>query len=74
LSNGKLVRQIGTVTTIPMILVAGPLVGYWIGQWGDSHFGTQPWGQIVVALLGFIASLKQVVGIIKRWIRETEHE
>ena len=74
MSYGKLVRQIGVVTTIPMILVAGPLVGYWIGQWGDSRFGTDPWGKTIVALLGFVASLKQVITVIQRWIKETKEE
>jgi F0F1-type ATP synthase assembly protein I len=62
------------VTTIPMILVAGPLVGYWIGVWLDSRFGIDPWGKVIVSLLGFVASLKQVVSIIQRWIKETEKD
>ena len=74
MSYGKLLRQVGMVTTIPMILAAGPLVGYWIGRWGDLHFGTDPWGKVVMALLGFVASLKQVVGVIRRWIQETEKD
>lgn len=74
MSYGKFVRQIGTVTTIPMILAAGPLVGYWIGQWMDGRFGTEPWGKILVSLLGFVASLKQVITIIRRFIKETEEE
>ena len=71
-SFGKLTRQIGIVTTIPMIFAAGPLVGFWIGQGLDRKFGTEPWGTVVVALLGFAASLKQVVFIIRRWIKEEE--
>ena len=69
---GKLFRQIGLVTTIPMIFAAGPLVGYWIGGWGDQHFGTDPWGKVMVSLLGFGASLKQVITIIRRLIKEEE--
>lgn len=74
MAYGKLLRQIGTVTTIPMIFAAGPLVGYWIGQWFDARFGTDPWGKVIASLLGFGASLKQVISIIKQWIRETEKE
>ena len=62
------------VTTIPMIFAAGPLVGYAIGYWIDARFGTDPWGKVVVALLGFVASLKQVVAVIRRWIQETEKD
>ena len=71
-SYGKLLRQVGAVTTIPMILAAGPLVGYWMGGWADQHFGTDPWGKVIVLLLGFGASLKQVVTIIQRLIKEEE--
>lgn len=55
-----------------MLLAAGPLVGYWIGQWTDGHFGTAPWGKIILLILGFVASLKQVVSVIRRWISEVE--
>lgn len=72
MSYGKLVRQIGTATTIPMILAAGPLVGYWIGQWADRRFGTEPWGVVILALLGLAASAKQVIEIIRRINEETK--
>lgn len=69
-----MVRQIGVVTTIPMILVAGPLVGFWIGQWLDRQFHVDPWGKTIFPLLGFAASLRQIITIIQRWIKETQEE
>lgn len=72
MSRGKLVRQIGLVTTIPMIFAAGPLVGYWIGQWIDRWLKSDPWGTVILALLGLIASVKQVVQVIQRWIKENK--
>ena len=74
MSYGKLVRQIGIVTTIPMIFAAGPLVGYGIGYFVDQRFGTDPWGKMIVSLLGFAASIKQVVRVIRRWIQEQEKD
>ena len=71
-NHGRLVRQIGLVTTIPMIFAAGPLVGYWIGLWVDQLLGTDPWGKVVLSILGFVASIKQVTAIIRRWIKEEE--
>ncbi len=65
-------RQIGAVTTIPMILVAGPFLGFWIGQWLDGRLGTDPWAKVVVSLLGSAASLKQVIEIIRRLIKEED--
>lgn len=70
MSYGKLVRQIGIATTIPMILAAGPLVGYWIGQWVDRRFGSEPWGVVILALLGLAAGIKQVVHVIRQGINE----
>ncbi len=62
------------VTTIPMILAAGPLVGYWLGQWVDGRFGIKPWLTTVLALLGLVASVKQVVHIIRQLINEEAEE
>lgn len=74
MSYGKLIRQVGVVTTIPMIFAAGPLVGYGIGYLVDQRLGTDPWGKMIVSLLGFAASLKQVVRVIRRWIQEQEKD
>lgn len=74
MSTGKFVRQIGIATTIPMILAAGPLLGYWLGQGIDGRFATDPWGKVVLSLLGFGASVKQVITIIRRVIQETNKD
>ena len=55
-----------------MILAAGPLVGYWIGQWVDRRFGIAPWGMVIFALLGLAAGTKQVIEIIRRINEETK--
>jgi len=57
-----------------MILAAGPLVGYWLGQWVDGRFGIKPWLTTVLALLGLVASVKQVVHIIRQLINEEAEE
>lgn len=67
-----MVRQIGKVTTIPMIFAAGPVVGFFIGQAFDTHFHTDPWGKTGFALLGFIAGIKQSISIIKDFNNEAE--
>lgn len=66
-----LVRNIGIVVTIPMVFVAGPVAGFLIGQWIDQKWSTDPWARVVLSLLGFIASIKQVVELIKRTAKET---
>jgi len=61
-----LVRNLGIVVTIPMVFVVGPVIGFLIGNWIDQKWNTAPWGMITLILLGFIASVKQVIDLIKR--------
>ena len=74
MSYGKLVRQIGAVTTIPMLLVAGLIVGFLLGSWIDNKYASDPWAKTILSLLGFAAGVKQSIDIIRNWIRETEKE
>lgn len=59
-------RNLGIVITIPMVFAAGPLIGFFIGNWLDKKWNTEPWAMTVLSLLGFIASVKQVIDLIKR--------
>lgn len=74
MSYGKLVRQIGLVTTIPMLFATGPLVGFWFGSWIDQKFASDPWGKTLLALLGFAAGIKRSIEIIRNWTKENEAE
>ncbi|MFH1700501.1 MAG: AtpZ/AtpI family protein [Candidatus Zixiibacteriota bacterium] len=60
------VRQIGIATTIPFLLVAGPVIGYFIGNWIDGKLGTEPYLMIILVLLGFISSGKETYKLIKQ--------
>lgn len=64
-NNFKLVRQMGLAITIPMMLLAGPLVGWFIGSWLDKKFGTNPWLLIILLVLGTTASVRETIKIIK---------
>jgi len=59
-------KQIGLLTTIPFLLLAGPTVGWLIGSFLDKKFGTEPYLMYLFIILGFIASGKQVYNIIMR--------
>jgi F0F1-type ATP synthase assembly protein I len=67
-----LARNIGIIITIPMVFVAGPVIGLLIGQWIDQKWLTDPWAKVILSLLGFIGSIKQVIALIKRATKETE--
>lgn len=73
-SYGKMIRKAGLVTMIPMLFVAGPIAGYFIGSWIDQKFSIDPWGKTIFPLLGFAAGLKESIAIIKRSSKEYDEE
>lgn len=58
-------RITGLVTNIPIMLAAGPVLGYFLGSWLDAKLGTQPWLMVVLALLGFGAGVNGTIRIIR---------
>ena len=63
-------KQIGVLTTVPIILVAGPIVGYFIGDWVDRRFRFYPWGTILFLVLGFVASGREIFRLLKQLLKE----
>ncbi|HEX9917100.1 MAG TPA: AtpZ/AtpI family protein [candidate division Zixibacteria bacterium] len=61
------VKQASAFTTIPVILLVGPLVGYLIGSFLDRRLGTQPYLMLVLVVLGFAASGKEIYRMIKKF-------
>jgi F0F1-type ATP synthase assembly protein I len=59
------VKQLGVLTTIPIILLAGPAVGFVLGGWFDRKFRIYPWCTIALISLGFIASGREVFRLLK---------
>lgn len=60
------VRQVGLLTTIPVMLLSGPLIGFLIGDYIDKRIGTAPWFMVLLVCLGFAASIRQTILIIKK--------
>ena len=59
------VKQLGVLTTVPVILLVGPVVGYVAGSWLDRKFQIYPWLTIVLIILGFVASGREVARLLK---------
>ena len=59
-------RQIGILTTIPMLMAVGPILGYYIGDFLDKKLGTTPYLMMVFIFFGFVAAGKGVYNLIKR--------
>jgi F0F1-type ATP synthase assembly protein I len=53
-------RDIGMYTIIPMMMVAGPAIGYLLGLFIQKTFGGEPWPVVVGALFGLAAAFRQI--------------
>lgn len=58
--SGKGARDIGTYTIIPMMMIAGPLVGYMLGKGLENMFGGEPWPGVAGLLFGMVAAFRQI--------------
>ncbi len=63
-------RQIALATTIPLIMVAGPAVGYFIGSYLDKVLGTSRIMTLIFLLLGLGAGGLETVRLIKEITKE----
>ena len=68
----RILRQVGLLTAIPMVLAAGPIIGFFIGNYLDNRFRTGPWLTFAGVTLGFIASGKETIDLIRRADKETK--
>jgi ATP synthase protein I len=59
-------RQIGILTTIPILMAVGPILGYYMGNFLDGKLGTAPYLMVIFIFLGFAASGKGVYDLIKK--------
>jgi ATP synthase protein I len=59
-------RQISLLALVPAILVAAPLVGFFIGKWLDGKFDTEPALMLVGVILGFVSAGVEVYGLVKK--------
>ena len=63
----QLLERLGVLLTVPMILVAGPVLGSFVGGALDRRWHTAPWGLLACAALGGIGSSIEVYRIL-RWV------
>jgi F0F1-type ATP synthase assembly protein I len=59
-------RQVALLTGIPLVLMAGPLCGYFIGHYADIFLNTDPWLMIFFTVMGAIAGVREMIRLIKR--------
>jgi len=62
--RGKQIRDIGSYTLIPMMMLVGPVLGFLIGKWVEKQWGYAPWPSTGGALFGLAAAVRQIYLIL----------
>jgi len=63
---GKSAKDIGTYTLIPMMMLAGPAVGYILGMLAENQWGGAPWTSVGGLLFGLVAAFRQIFILLAR--------
>ena len=66
----KQIKIIGLISFIPLLLVAGPLAGYFTGDYLEKKLHWPASTLLIAILLGFIASIAEIVRIVKFCLKE----
>jgi len=61
----KWIKIGGMLSFLPIILAAGPLFGYFTGSFLKEKFGLPEYILFICIGIGFLASIKEVIRIIK---------
>jgi hypothetical protein len=70
---GEKFRQFRTVSlaaVLPLVMVVGPVLGYFLGDWIGGQMGWGVWTNYVGLAFGAAASLQQTILIIRRILKE----
>ncbi|HXS82916.1 MAG TPA: AtpZ/AtpI family protein [Methylomirabilota bacterium] len=65
-------RSAATLLAIPSLLIISPLVGFFLGDFGDKRFHTSPWLALTGLALGFVAGGREVWIIYKKYLETQE--
>ena len=62
----------GLLSFLPFVLGAGPIAGFYLGSYLEHRFGLPNYVSIILAAIGFMASLKETIRIVKIALRTQE--
>lgn len=62
----------GLLSFLPFVLGAGPIAGFYLGKYLEQRFGLPVYVSIILVTIGFIASLKESVRIVRMAIKTQE--
>jgi hypothetical protein len=64
--RGRQLRDVGIYTAIPMMLVAGPALGYLLGLWAAGRWGHETAFTAGGMFLGLLAAVRQIWLLLDR--------
>ena len=67
-------KQVAILTTLPIILAVGPILGILLGNYLDKKLNTSPYLMILLLIFGCVASGKQVYNLVVRASKEMEKD
>ena len=73
-SHSFWIRQAGLLTAIPMVLLVGPVAGYYLGTLLDRRWSWAPVGMIGGIVLGLAASARVTAELIQQAQREQQDD
>ena len=64
--SGRDLRQIGLLTAVPTLLLAGPLIGFFVGQWIDKKLETEPYLAAAGVIMGLVAAGIEIANLLRK--------
>lgn len=55
----------GLLSFVPVVLAAGPLAGYFLGDYLEKKIGYAPYLSLICLALGFFTSIREIIKILK---------
>ena len=62
----------GLLSFLPFVLVAGPLAGFYLGNYLEKRFSLPSYVSMVLIIVGFVGSFKEAVKVVKMALRAQE--
>lgn len=61
----RLTKIWGLISFVPVVLAAGPLAGYFLGDYLEKKIGFAPYLSLVLMGFGFFTSIREIIKILK---------
>jgi|GEM_PF-572977 F0F1-type ATP synthase assembly protein I len=61
----RLTKIWGLISFVPVVLAAGPLAGYFLGDYLEKKIGFAPYLSLVLLGFGFFTSIKEIIKILR---------